>query len=614
MRTRLMRFVVLVVLGITAIIPHSKAVATGEFQADYDVQYAVAPSGKTIVTQHVTLTNKLTNFYPEEYSLLLDSDKISNIIAYDECSDKNSKPCKGGVITPVISVKDGKTKIGLKFNVKSVGLGNTLTFSLRYEHEGVANRAGSIWEIYIPGVVNDPDIGMYNVTLSVPPTFGPAAYLSPLPSSGNTWSKDQMIRGGIAGAYGKSQRFDVDLSYTLQNTRQIPSVQEIALPPDTAYQEVALVSLNPKPETVTRDTDGNWIATYTVPAKQTVAVKAVLTISTYLSPRPNFTTVAPEQGALIAPQEYWETEDPRIQALASTYNTPRAIYSYVASQLSYDYGKVNAQATRLGAVGALNAPKAAVCMEYTDLFIAIARAAGIPARRIIGYAYTNNPKLRPLSYVSDILHAWPEYYDREANIWIPVDPTWSSTTGGVDYFSKVDFNHITFAINGSNSSIPYSAGYYRNPGSSSRDVLVEFSDAETKARGADVIASIEFPSQVAAGTGQQGTLVVTNRGSETAYAVSVSLITEPGNIHIDKVISELLPYATDRIPFRPKFSQTFQAEHGKITAQVNDTIVTKTFRIQPLYWLIAIGALVVSIVIGVTAWFVHRTIWNRSHR
>ncbi|GAI19887.1 unnamed protein product, partial [marine sediment metagenome] len=65
----------------------------------------------------------------------------------------------------------------------------------------------------------------------------------------------------------------------------------------------------------------------------------------------------------------------------------------------------------MGALKALNSKNPVVCMEFTDLFIALCRAAGIPVREVNGYAHTNNPKLRPLSLTLDVLHAWPEYYD-----------------------------------------------------------------------------------------------------------------------------------------------------------------------------------------------------------
>src|SRR5260221_11720212 len=135
--------------------------AAGEFQADYDVEYAISPAGVTIVTQNVTLTNKLTNLYPQKYSILIDSEKIRNVIAYDA----------GGIVTPQITQKDGKTEITLPFHDKIVGLGKQLHFSLRYENTDIAQKNGTIWEVNIPGVATDPDLASYAVTLRVPPTF-----------------------------------------------------------------------------------------------------------------------------------------------------------------------------------------------------------------------------------------------------------------------------------------------------------------------------------------------------------------------------------------------------------------------------------------------------------
>lgn len=574
------RFILIVILfAVSLFFPAPKAYATGEFQADYDVQYAVTPTGKTIVTQHVTLINKLPNFYPQEYSLLLDSDKISNVIAYDD----------GGVITPSISIKEGKTQIALTFNVKAIGLGKALKFSLRYEHSGVANKAGSIWEIYVPGVVNDPDIGEYLVSLAVPPTFGPAAYLTPLPGKGKSWTKEQMIRGGIAGAYGASQNFDLTLSYTLNNSGVVSQLQEIALPPGTAYQSVTLNELTPPPVTVTSDTEGNWLARYQLGPRQTLAVTAKVSVAVFLTPRKDFKQSAVVGADYTKAAEYWQTDDAQITALARQFTTPRRIYEYVASTLHYDFDKVNAAAPRMGAVGALKDPKKAVCMEFTDLFVAISRAAGIPARRVVGYAYTSNPKLRPLSLVSDVLHAWPEYYDQEANVWVPVDPTWANTTGGVDYFTKLDFNHIVFAINGLDSSTPYPAGYYRSPDKTGRDVRVEFSDTSKEEKAATITTTIEFPQQVREGRRAEGAVIVKNSGGESAYNISVSVFSQPDSIKATETIAELLPYGVVRIPISGTFGQTVTSQPGQIRVRVNDTSLTHSFTIQPLYWLIGLG-------------------------
>lgn len=599
------RFILIVILfAVSLFSPALKANATGEFQADYDVQYAVAPTGKTIVTQHVTLINKLPNFYPQEYSLLLDSDKISNVIAYDD----------GGVITPSISVKEGKTQIALTFNVKAIGLGKALKFSLRYEHSGVANKAGSIWEIYVPGVVNDPDIGDYLVSLAVPPTFGPAAYLTPLPGKGKSWTKEQMIRGGIAGAYGASQNFDLTLSYTLNNSGVVAQMQEIALPPATAYQDVTIHELIPPPITVTSDAEGNWLARYQVSPRQTLAVTAKVSISVFLTPRKDFKQPSIDEQNYTKAAEYWQTEDTQIASLARQLPTPRRIYDYVANTLDYDFDKVNAAAPRMGAVDALKDPKRAVCMEFTDLFVAIARAAGIPARRVVGYAYTSNPKLRPLSLVSDVLHAWPEYYDREANVWVPVDPTWANTTGGVDYFTKLDFNHIVFAINGLDSSAPYPAGYYRSPDKTGRDVRVEFSDTSKEGKAATITTSIEFPQQVGAGRRAEGAVIVKNSGGESAYNIAVSVFSEPDSVKATETIAELLPYGVVRIPISGTFGQTATSQPGQIRVRVNDTSLTHTFTIQPLYWLIGLGVALLLLA-GIVAFkLIQVIVWKTSKK
>ncbi len=57
------------------------------------------------------------------------------------------------------------------------------------------------------------------------------------------------------------------------------------------------------------------------------------------------------------------------------------------------------------------------CNEHTALYVALARAAGLPARIAVGLVY-----LRGAFYY----HAWPEVYvaeGRDRGLWLPVDPT-----------------------------------------------------------------------------------------------------------------------------------------------------------------------------------------------
>jgi hypothetical protein len=57
------------------------------------------------------------------------------------------------------------------------------------------------------------------------------------------------------------------------------------------------------------------------------------------------------------------------------------------------------------------------CNEHTALYVAMARAIGLPARIAVGLVYMHG---------AFYYHAWPEVYLREApgrGLWLPVDPT-----------------------------------------------------------------------------------------------------------------------------------------------------------------------------------------------
>ena len=68
------------------------------------------------------------------------------------------------------------------------------------------------------------------------------------------------------------------------------------------------------------------------------------------------------------------------------------------------------------------------CNESTTLYVALARAAGLPARTVAGLVYLNG---------RFYYHAWPEVYLGD---WVAVDPTF-------DQF-PADAAHLRFAIGG----------------------------------------------------------------------------------------------------------------------------------------------------------------------
>ncbi len=604
MKKIFLSFVYLLIgLFVYLFIPLSWVAASGEFQADYNVQYAISPTGTTIVTQNITLTNKQTNLYPQKYSILLDTTKIKNVIAYDSHQ----------IVPTDITQLNGKTQIVLTFNDQVVGIGRQLAFTLRFENGDIAQKNGSIWEVNVPGITPDADIQSYNVSLSVPTLFGPNAYTSPPPANGSTWTREQMIAGGISAAYGTTQSFDTHLSYYIQNSTVTSATEEIALPPDTAYQKVTIVSINPQPDSVVRDTDGNWLARYTMLPGASYTVQAVLHIDVTLGPRAGYTDDQPDASLYTSQQKYWETQNPKIEALAKQYTTPKSIYTYVVSALSYDYSRVDASPIRKGAVSALASPKNSVCMEFTDLFVAIARAAGIPAREAVGYAYTNNSRLRPLSLVTDVLHAWPEYYDNDKKVWVAVDPTWANTTKGVNYFDKMDFNHIVFALQGVKSDYPYPAGFYRKSGKTTKDVEVSFATGPFTTPVPSLSAKFSFPTTITSGIRSDGSVTITNTTGVAVPGADIVVQSSPVDIGITKTVTNIPPYGKIVLPLTMTVPNYLTHGTGRFVVSISGQTSQFGFTIQPIttYFLIPIISFSVILLILIVMTVERARIWKR---
>lgn len=471
---RLWKSAALVVLGtLYMVLGPTRTFAADEFSVDTTVTYSVQESGKTVITHDVTLENNFSDLYATTYTLSLENIDAANVSARSS----------SGSNFPVEIQKDGDiTNIKVSFTDTSVGKGVQRHFSITYENASFAVRTGEVWEISIPRLGGGSNFRSYQLVLQIPKSFGLEAYISPTPVTKEqtdtgytyTFNKNSLTQTGVTAAYGQFQVFSFNLSYHLENPLTRGSSTEIALPPDTAFQKVYIQKIEPKPSNVTVDQDGNWIATYDLSSRQRIDVTVTGAVQIFASYRSFAKATNKEINADLAATEYWQVDDPKIQALARELKTPKAIYDYVSQNLHYDTNRVQPNVQRMGAVAALENPSQAICMEFTDLFIAISRAAGIPAREINGYAYTENPEVEPLGLVADVLHSWPEYYDKEKSVWVPVDPTWGSTTGGVDFFNKLDLRHFAFVIHGQSSREPYPPGSYKLGPNPQKDVFVSF--------------------------------------------------------------------------------------------------------------------------------------------
>lgn len=618
-------------------------VLASDFNAAYSVDYTLQPDRENIhVKQQVSLTNKQSNLRASSYSLTLEKDSYANLRAYDSSGNMDFTENPG----------DTSTTITFTFNDKVVGVGNALRWTIEYDSTSLAKHHGQIWDIAIPRIEEHDsyEITSYQARLMVPESVGSAHYISPVAVSTEidsgfniyTFNKDQIFPAGIVAAFGQTQVFEFTLKYHLHNPNIGQASTEIALPPDIpGQQQIIYNQLTPKPVSIRTDEDGNSLATYYLGPNKTLDV--VFTGWARIDAHyPNLSgdkKIADIPDHLVkaytVEQNYWETSDADLIKKVKEITDPnkpavenaRSIYNYVTSTLQYNTARINKDLERMGASAAFDDPDNAVCMEFTDLFVTMARIAGIPAREVDGYAYTTDNENHPIFYPglgSDILHAWAQIY-LPVDGWIMVDPTWGSTTGGIDFFGRIDLNRIAFAIRGVDSQAPYAAGSYKTNSEQDGDVNVTFSQ-QSKEGGAELEMSMDRLN-ITSGIGGSLPLKITNTGDVALYNVATTATSQKplttGDT-ADLMLPRLLPGQTATIWIPAETEGWFDRANSTVSVKVasqdfyqKPVNMSKTFNIdvQPFLStvILPISLLIVAILlITGGAWFGLHRLHNRT--
>lgn len=454
---------------LAAVLYPTQAQNNDHFYTSLTSTYTVDETGNTRV-QHAFLIRNLTpEYFITRYGLKLGTDSISNI----------SVVSGQQVINPEVDQSDGSTQINIEFPDKLVGKDKVRKFTITYSNPVMSEVNGRVLETYIPSMSSDANYNEHKVLLVTPVIFGHPSRINPenytIRQDGQNFvlTYESLGEKGISAIFGSEQIFNLNIRYHLNNPNSQPAITQVSLPPDTPYQKVFYHQLKPRPQEIDVDLDGNWIATYYLPANSIVNVDIQITVLVSLDQIQPWLNINPTSDH-ISSQPFWETERSEIIDLAQQYSQPEDIYQFVVKNLSYTQEDITQRFERLGAIKTLKNPHLSTCQEFSDVFITIARANNIPSRRATGYAHSNDPVLQPLSMVTDVLHAWPEYYDQEQQTWVPIDPTWGNTMQGIDYFNQFDLKHIVFAYNGKSSRYPLAAGDYKLPDQDSKDIEVEF--------------------------------------------------------------------------------------------------------------------------------------------
>ncbi len=236
-------------------------------------------------------------------------------------------------------------------------------------------------------------------------------------------------QAAVVTASGISQVYDVRETLRLNNAGpgvvERLAVQVALLQDSEPYQDVVSVKITPSDYEIVTDELGNRYASFEFRNVRRGERIEILTEYQVKSTAINFALSDCRGGALPAsvkrylePASLIESDDATIRALADQLTEGKAdpceilssIYDYVRTEIEY----VANTAEDKGALWALQNGKGD-CTEFSCLLVALCRAAGVPARWVLGITYADNP--------DDLIHSWAEVYLQGIS-WVSVDPTW----------------------------------------------------------------------------------------------------------------------------------------------------------------------------------------------
>lgn len=227
---------------------------------------------------------------------------------------------------------------------------------------------------------------------------------------------------------------------------QVPLV--VAFPrPSEPNQDVLETNATPEPQRVFDDGLGNHFASYVIeqiPAGSNFTATFTATVvlrNMDINIRPGSGgTYRGEEDAFLQPTFYADSTHPAVVAKArelespkgDVYDTVWSIYNYIVDSIAYQQlpGEWSASWVITHGEGG--------SAELGNVFVALARAAGIPARRISGWGQPFNVSETLSS--NRFAHGWAEFYTPQFG-WVPVDPTWGKVSR-FDNLGRPDDRHL----------------------------------------------------------------------------------------------------------------------------------------------------------------------------
>lgn len=356
------------------------------------------------------------------------------------------------------NMSEDSIEIVVPYNT-AVGTGETRTFDVRYTNYGLSEQNGALLDIFAPGFSDNFQFQTNNTVFTfktrvlVAKNLGEINFAVPNSKLKSTnpvyyeysFPQESLIGTNIWVQIGTTQYFGFTLTQHVTASETVNkgyyNEYNLVIPRDIIESEVTqkvyFNTFNPPPKHVIQDEEGNLIATFKILSSE----DAIITITGFAEvSKTGFDVTTENSGTLsqidsytyaryLAPAAYWEVDAPEIQQLANelkgtetnVYEILEIDYDHIVDTIDYSEVKRFGINERQGALKTLQGG-AAVCMEYSDLYLSVARAQGIPTRAAFGFGY--DPRLGEDEQEA---HQWVQSYIPEQDKWISIDVTWGES-------------------------------------------------------------------------------------------------------------------------------------------------------------------------------------------
>lgn len=322
------------------------------------------------------------------------------------------------------------------------GKGKSWSFTISYTTEERVHAVGGNATLTMP-LLDGGVADSWQATVKVPDSLANVNYgpkFKRVTKSGGQWSFgiDGKTAGGnfLGLSFARNQTHTAKLNTRIRNLSLLPKTVYVNLPMDTHSQSSFTDSIDPEPDEVSVDADGNIIAQYRLLPLQRVYVTATSKVRVeqlrYDPSGVKKDSEAPEQlSGYLESGKYWnldgtakESSDKAVDSSDDAWSKTRKLHDFVKNEIAMD----RESSKRVPAEKVLE-ERSGGALNRADLLVAMLRGQEIPARLIKGYVYPSSGLYEKIQS-----HSWVEAYVPGMG-WTTLDPAHSELFNSFGYSS-----------------------------------------------------------------------------------------------------------------------------------------------------------------------------------